>query len=115
VIFTFHIWKVLVSLAKTRGVATVAVRALVEICIDDIPAVLRATDLRIRLPFVSCPCIIDAPHTQNFEISRANSGVKKNKISFEMFVIMLDVKMLFLELFQNQLQHQTSYSDLDNF
>jgi hypothetical protein len=38
----------------TRGVAGVAVRSLVEICIDDISAVLRATDLRLRLPFVSC-------------------------------------------------------------
>jgi hypothetical protein len=34
----------------SRGVA---VRALVEICVDDISAVLRATDLRFRLPFVS--------------------------------------------------------------
>jgi hypothetical protein len=31
----------------------VAVRSLVEICIDDISAILRATDLRFRLPFVS--------------------------------------------------------------
>jgi hypothetical protein len=33
---------------------------------------------------------IDAPHTQNFEISRANSGVKKIKIIFEFFVKTLD-------------------------
>jgi hypothetical protein len=33
---------------------------------------------------------IDAPHTQNFEIYRANSGVKKIKINFEIFVIGLD-------------------------
>jgi hypothetical protein len=31
----------------------VAVRVLVEICVDDISAVLRAADLRFRLPFVS--------------------------------------------------------------
>jgi hypothetical protein len=37
----------------SRGVAVVAVRALVEICIDVISAVLRATDLRFRLPFVT--------------------------------------------------------------
>jgi hypothetical protein len=33
---------------------------------------------------------IDPPHTQNFEISRANSGVKTIKIGFEIFVKMLD-------------------------
>jgi hypothetical protein len=34
---------------------------------------------------------IDAPQTQNFEISRANSGVKKKiKISFDFFVKILD-------------------------
>jgi hypothetical protein len=49
------------------GVASVAVRSLIEIFIDDISAIFRATDLRIRLPFVSWA----------FEISRANSGVKK--------------------------------------
>jgi hypothetical protein len=32
----------------SRGV----VRALVEICIDDISAVLRATNLRFQLPFI---------------------------------------------------------------
>jgi hypothetical protein len=83
-LFTYEIWKVLVSLAfyfvllqiftfydflylknkfrtkkhfrLSRGVAViagVAVRALVEIYIDDISAALRATDLRFRLPFVS--------------------------------------------------------------
>jgi hypothetical protein len=34
----------------SRGVA---VRSLVEICIDDISAVLRATDFKFRLPFFS--------------------------------------------------------------
>jgi hypothetical protein len=57
---------------RSRGVA---VRALVEICVDDISAVLRATDLSsITLRHLGW---INAPHTQNFEISRANSGVKK--------------------------------------
>jgi hypothetical protein len=37
----------------SRGVAGVAVRALVEICVEDISAVLRATDLRFRLSFVT--------------------------------------------------------------
>jgi hypothetical protein len=37
----------------SRGVAGVAIRSLVEICIDDISALLRATDLRFRLTFVS--------------------------------------------------------------
>jgi hypothetical protein len=64
---------------------------LVEICIDNISGVLRATDFGYS--FVSCQLgWIDAPHTQNFEISssRANSGVKKIKIRFEIFVKMLD-------------------------
>jgi hypothetical protein len=74
---TYKIWKVLISLAKkiiiycffhvlglfipkmslerknfrlSRGIA---VRSLVEICIDDISAVLRATDFRFGLHFVS--------------------------------------------------------------
>jgi hypothetical protein len=34
------------------GIAGVAVRSLIEICID-ISAVLRAPDLRFQLPFVS--------------------------------------------------------------
>jgi hypothetical protein len=38
---------------RSRGVAGFAVRSLVEICIDNISAVLRATGLRFRLPFVS--------------------------------------------------------------
>jgi hypothetical protein len=85
---TYEIWKVLVSLAKiiffianfhgliipknmfrakkirlSRGVA---VQSLIEIRIDDISAVLRATDLRsATLHQVGW---IDAPHTQNFEI-----------------------------------------------
>jgi hypothetical protein len=42
---------------------------MVEICIDDISAVLRATDLRFRLPFQLG--WIDAPHTQNFETVKA--------------------------------------------
>jgi hypothetical protein len=77
---TYELWKVLVSPAKikiianfhvlglfmlknklrakkkfrlSRGVAGVAVRALVEICVDDISAVLRATDLGFQLPFDS--------------------------------------------------------------
>jgi hypothetical protein len=37
----------------SRGVAGIAVRSLVELCIGDISAVLRATDLRFWLPFVS--------------------------------------------------------------
>jgi hypothetical protein len=39
----------------SRGVAGdagIAYRALVEICVDDISAVLRAKDLKFRLPFV---------------------------------------------------------------
>jgi hypothetical protein len=49
-------WQVKTSLERnfffrlSRGVA---VRVLVEICVDDISAVLRATDLRFLLPFVS--------------------------------------------------------------
>jgi hypothetical protein len=50
------------------------------ICIEDISAVLRATDLGW----------INAAHTQNFEISRANSGVKKIIFSVQIFVKMLD-------------------------
>jgi hypothetical protein len=38
---------------KIRLSRGVAVRLLVEICIDDISTVLRATDLRFRLSFVS--------------------------------------------------------------
>jgi hypothetical protein len=38
---------------KIRLSRGVAVRALVEICVDDISAVLKATDLRFWLPFVS--------------------------------------------------------------
>jgi hypothetical protein len=38
---------------KIRLSRGVAVRVLVEICIDDISAVLRTTDLRFWLPFVS--------------------------------------------------------------
>jgi hypothetical protein len=41
------------GVAGVAGVASVAVRSLVEICIDDISAVFRATDLRFRLSFVS--------------------------------------------------------------
>jgi hypothetical protein len=41
------------NIRLSRGVAVVAVRVLVEICIDDISTDLRATDLRFRLPFVS--------------------------------------------------------------
>jgi hypothetical protein len=66
---------ILVSLAIVFFIANFHVLgALVEICIGDISAVSRATDLRFRhLGW------IDAPHTQNFEInSRANSEVKKN-------------------------------------
>jgi hypothetical protein len=37
----------------SRGVSGVAVWELVEICIDDISAVFRATALRFRLPFVN--------------------------------------------------------------
>jgi hypothetical protein len=45
------------------GVSVVPVRELSEICIDDISAVIRATDLRLRhLGWIG------APHTQNFEI-----------------------------------------------
>jgi hypothetical protein len=65
------------KIRQSRGVADiagVAVRPVVEICID-ISAVLSATDLRFRLRQLGW---IDAPHTQNFEIYRANSVVKKN-------------------------------------
>jgi hypothetical protein len=68
----------------SRGVAGVAVRALVEIRVDDISAVLRATDLRFRLPFVMG--LFDAPHTQNFEILKfleQTQESKNFKISFE--------------------------------
>jgi hypothetical protein len=61
----------------SRGVvvvAGVAVRALIEICIDDISAVLRTTDLRFRLAFVSWAGLMHLIF-RNFEISRANSGV----------------------------------------
>jgi uncharacterized membrane protein YwzB len=49
------------------GIAGVAVWSLVKICIDDISAVLKATDLRFRLIFVR----IGLPHTQNFEILKS--------------------------------------------
>jgi hypothetical protein len=49
-IFTFQDFLYL-KFRLSRGVAGVAVRALVEICVDDISAVLRATDF--RLPFIS--------------------------------------------------------------
>jgi hypothetical protein len=42
----------------------VAVRSLVEICIDDISAVLRATEISAALRQLGW---IGAPHTQNFE------------------------------------------------
>jgi hypothetical protein len=35
------------------GVAGVALRALVEICVDDISAVVRTTDFRFPLPLIS--------------------------------------------------------------
>jgi hypothetical protein len=57
---------------KFRQSRGVAVRVLDEFCIDVISAVLRATVLRFsaNLRHLSR---INAPHTQNFEISRANS------------------------------------------
>jgi hypothetical protein len=51
-----HMWKVKMSLERKNYFRTargVAVRLLVEICIEDISAVLRATVLRFRLFFVS--------------------------------------------------------------
>jgi hypothetical protein len=50
-------WKVKTSLERKKSV-----------CIDDIAAVLSATDLRSLLPFIIW---IDAPHTQNFEILKS--------------------------------------------
>jgi hypothetical protein len=41
------------------GIAVVAVRALVEICIDDILAVLKATDLRFQQSLVIWAGLID--------------------------------------------------------
>jgi hypothetical protein len=54
---------------------------LVEICIDDISATLRQLGG------------IDAPHTQNYEILKSleqTQESKKIKITFEIFVKMLD-------------------------
>jgi hypothetical protein len=54
---------------------------LVEICINDISAALRPLSW------------IDAPHTQNFEILKSleqTQESKKFKITFEIFVKMLD-------------------------
>jgi hypothetical protein len=44
--------KLVISEKKIRLPSGVAVRPLVEICVDDISAVLEATDLRFRLSFV---------------------------------------------------------------
>jgi hypothetical protein len=61
---TYEIWKVLVSLEKKIIAYFHVLRlfinkiefraALAEICIDDISAVLRTTDLRFQLTFVIC-------------------------------------------------------------
>jgi hypothetical protein len=59
VVANFHVLELFIpkkqvqSEKKFRRSRGVAVRALVEIRIDDISAVLRAIDLRFRLPFVS--------------------------------------------------------------
>jgi hypothetical protein len=50
----------------SRGIAGVAIRVLIEICIDDISAVIRATLHTLRHLG-----LIDAPHTQNFEILKS--------------------------------------------
>jgi hypothetical protein len=60
---------------------------MVVICIDDILAVLRATDLRFWLPVVSWA------HTQNFEILKSLEQTQESKkfiISFEINMKMQD-------------------------
>jgi hypothetical protein len=70
-------WQVKMSLERKKklclsrgvaGVVGVAVRALVEIGVDDISAVLRATDLRFQLAFVSWAGLM---HLINFEFSKS--------------------------------------------
>jgi hypothetical protein len=73
------------GVAGIAGVDGVAVRALVEICVDDFSAVLRTT-LRLL-------GWIDAPHTQNFEILKfleQTQESKNFKIIFDIFVKMLE-------------------------
>jgi hypothetical protein len=83
-IANFHVLGLFISKKQVRSEnqfqsATRRCRFLLdEICIDDISAALRATDLRFWLPIYLHLGWIDAPHTQNFEMSRANLGVKKN-------------------------------------
>jgi hypothetical protein len=95
VLSTYEIWKVRFHLhnftaKKNRLSCGVAFRALVEICLDNI-SVFRATNLKIWLSFVSWAELMHLiPRILKFEISRANSGVKKFKITFEFFVEMLD-------------------------
>jgi hypothetical protein len=75
---------------KFRLSRGVAVRIFDEICMLDISAVVKGYRFQISATPSHLLSWINAPHTQNFEISRANSGVKKIKISFEIFVKMHD-------------------------
>jgi hypothetical protein len=72
----------------SRGVA---VRSLVEFCIDDISADLRTTNLKSTI--IRQLGWIDAPHTQNFEILKSLEQTQESdkfKITFEIFVKILD-------------------------
>jgi hypothetical protein len=77
IIANFHILRLKKKIRLPRGVAGVAVRSLVEICIDDISDRLKGYRFEISATLRQLGWI-DTPHTQNFEISRANSGDKKN-------------------------------------
>jgi hypothetical protein len=66
-----------------------AVRSLVEICIDDISAVLRATDLRFQLSFVSWAGLMHLILRILKSLEQTQES-KKIKITFEIFVKMLD-------------------------
>jgi hypothetical protein len=68
----------------------VVLKICIKICIKDISAVLRARDLRFRLSFIIWAGLMLDPSLiiilkLNFRVVK-NSGDKKIKISFEIFV-----------------------------
>jgi hypothetical protein len=69
---------------KFRLSRGVAVRALVEICVDDISAVLRATDLRFRLPFVTWAGLMHLILRILKSLEQTQES-KKFKINFDFF------------------------------
>jgi hypothetical protein len=85
-------WQVKMSLVRNKNFRLsrgVAVRALVKICVDDISAVLRASDLRFLLPFVSWAGLMHLI-LRNLKSLEQTQELKKIKISIEISVKLLD-------------------------